>query len=642
MTYDFNSLQKTVAEATNRPIFYTDYEDVPTDKLHQISDLTEWIRTKSKGSDIREIIAQLFERTWLESIKEGNANFEVSKARGRHETLGERLSFIVQSLDRKGDDLELKKLINDIIAGSPKGVYPTLNALQSAKPNGEQGIFVTSDNGHWYYWNNHWLDGGVYQGKTVPEKSVGKVHFDFYTNDSKSANLFVEDNVIKGGFFTSSGTFTKSDNWGYVKINANPGEEFVTNRNFYYIAFFSGDRFVSGAGSTPHSSFTIPSGVDNFRVPIPLRNNPEYNKLSGFGIVKGKYTKDNIPQSKVDNSAYITAGNLSNNAAFPQILTGGGPLKINFIDEKWRLTIPPTTFVVYKDEFVGVVAETIILEGLSANTGSYLYFEPATRKIVEKTQRETSNSDSIILGVSFSYKNPSSWMINTANPILIEDRICSQKWVGKKVACLGDSITQKTENVRKYYDFWELYLSPNAILDYGVAGSSISRKTGDWPSWDTQIPFVERIKTIPKDIDVLTIFGGVNDWVADRTLGIFGDTEDTTFYGALDKMFKYATQNFQGKEIYVFTPLQNDWVKRPANSGTTDGRNRSGKYLKEYVEAIKQVAEKYAIPVCDLYSTMFYPFAEGFTEKYMPDGLHPNESAHKLMANKMANFVESN
>lgn len=173
MNYDFNSLQKTVAEATNRPLFYTDFEDVPTDKIHQISELTEWIRTKSKGSDIREIIAQLFERTLLEGSREGNANLEVAEARGRHETLGERLSFIIQNLDRKGDELELKRLIDSIIAGSPKGVYPSLNSLQAAKPNGEQGVFVTSDNGHWYYWDNQWRDGGVYQGKTV---QIGRAH----------------------------------------------------------------------------------------------------------------------------------------------------------------------------------------------------------------------------------------------------------------------------------------------------------------------------------------------------------------------------------------------------------------------------------------------------------------------------------
>lgn len=629
----------TTEEATGRLNLYDDPSPLP--KTDNINILVDGIRKKTRGADVRESIAKALEVTYETASKDGNANMEVEKARGAFEVLSDRLLSIDNSLNNKANSDEVFKKFQNIVDGSPKGTYPNLTALQLAKPNGEQGVFVTSDNGHWYYWDNQWRDGGVYQGKTVPEKSIGKVHFDFYSNDSNSANLFVEDNVVKGGFFSSSGSYTKSDNWGYIKINANPGDEFVTNRNFYYIAFFNGDRFVSGTGSTPHSSFTIPSGVDNFRIPIPLLNNPEYNKLSGFGIIKGKYAKENIPQSKVDNSAYITAGNISNNAVFPQILTGGKPLKINFIDRKWRLTIPPTTFVIYKDEFVGVVAETVILEGITANTGSYLYFEPSTRKIIEKTRRETNNGDSVILGILFSYENPSRWMINIANPILIEDRICSQKWAGKKVACLGDSITQKTENVRKYYDFWKVYLSPNTILDYGVAGSSISRKTGEWPTWDTQVPFVERIKTIPKDIDVLTIFGGVNDWVADRTLGSLGDTEDTTFYGALDKMFKYATQNFQGKDIYVFTPLQNDWIKRPANDGTTDGRNRSGKYLKEYVEAIKQVAEKYAIPVCDLYSTMFYPFAEGFTEKYMPDGLHPNESAHKLMANKMASFVEA-
>ena len=629
-------------EARGDARFYQDDTHMDYNKLYTIDEVLDAITQKKYGKDVRYALRAGLERVYHDAqANSSDNNLEVARARGAFEVLSDRLQSIDNSLNNKANSDEVFKKIQNIVDGSPKGTYPNLAALQLAKPNGEQGVFVTSDNGHWYYWDNQWRDGGVYQGKTVPEKSIGKVHFDFYSNDSNSANLFVEDNVVKGGFFSSSGSYTKSDNWGYIKINANPGDEFVTNRNFYYIAFFNGDRFVSGTGSTPHSSFTIPSGVDNFRIPIPLLNNPEYNKLSGFGIIKGKYAKENIPQSKVDNSAYITAGNISNNAVFPQILTGGKPLKINFIDRKWRLTIPPTTFVIYKDEFVGVVAETVILEGITANTGSYLYFEPSTRKIIEKTRRETNNGDSVILGILFSYENPSRWMINTANPILIEDRICSQKWVGKKVACLGDSITQKIENVRKYYDFWKVYLSPDVILDYGVAGSSISRKTGEWPTWDTQVPFVERIKTIPKDIDVLTIFGGVNDWVADRTLGSLGDTEDTTFYGALDKMFKYATQNFQGKDIYVFTPLQNDWIKRPANDGTTDGRNRSGKYLKEYVEAINQVAEKYAIPVCDLYSTMFYPFAEGFTEKYMPDGLHPNESAHKLMANKMANFIES-
>ena len=91
MAYDFNNLTKQAPEATNRDGFYTDFGDVDPSKLHQISELTEWMRTKGKGSDVREVIAQLFERTWIESIKEGNANMEVAQARGIFETLGKRL-----------------------------------------------------------------------------------------------------------------------------------------------------------------------------------------------------------------------------------------------------------------------------------------------------------------------------------------------------------------------------------------------------------------------------------------------------------------------------------------------------------------------------------------------------------------------
>ncbi|HFU3841870.1 TPA: SGNH/GDSL hydrolase family protein [Streptococcus suis] len=94
MAYDFNSLTKQADESINRDKFYTDFEDVDPNVLHQISELTEWLRTKGKGSDVREVIAQLFERTWLENIKKGNANMEVAKARGTEETLSKRLDKI--------------------------------------------------------------------------------------------------------------------------------------------------------------------------------------------------------------------------------------------------------------------------------------------------------------------------------------------------------------------------------------------------------------------------------------------------------------------------------------------------------------------------------------------------------------------
>lgn len=111
VAYDFNSLTKQADEAINRDKFYTDFEDVDPSKLHQISELTEWLRTKGKGSDVREVIAQLFERTWLENIKDGSANMEVAKARGSYPTLGERMGVLQNEL------FELVKNLNAITSG---------------------------------------------------------------------------------------------------------------------------------------------------------------------------------------------------------------------------------------------------------------------------------------------------------------------------------------------------------------------------------------------------------------------------------------------------------------------------------------------------------------------------------------------
>ena len=187
MAYDFNSLTKQADEASNRDKFYTDFEDVDPNVLHQITELTKWMRTKAKGSDVREVIAQLFERTWLEAIKEGNTNLEVAKARGVFKTLAGRLNNF---------DAE----IQNVVSGSPKGVYANLSALQSAKPNGDSGIYVTTDNGHWYYYDSGWKDGGVYQASMNLNQTTDKVlcsHLDLTKLKSWNGLSFkVDENSI--------------------------------------------------------------------------------------------------------------------------------------------------------------------------------------------------------------------------------------------------------------------------------------------------------------------------------------------------------------------------------------------------------------------------------------------------------------
>ena len=65
-------------------------------------------------------------------------------------------------------------------------------------------------------------------------------------------------------------------------------------------------------------------------------------------------------------------------------------------------------------------------------------------------------------------------------------------------------------------------------------------------------------------------------------------------------------------------------------------------YLKEYVRIIKEVAEYYSLPVIDLWAMSgIQPKVDAIKQKYCPDGLHPNDAGHVLMAERIGNFLEA-
>lgn len=126
-----------------------------------LSDLSQ------KGIDISDL------KTKMNAIY-NNAladHVEVAQARANYDTLGNRLN-------------DMTTRIGGIAEGSPKGVYPNLAALQAAKPNGDSGIYITADNGHWYYYNNGWKDGGVYQATGASPESISSFGKLFYNQES--------------------------------------------------------------------------------------------------------------------------------------------------------------------------------------------------------------------------------------------------------------------------------------------------------------------------------------------------------------------------------------------------------------------------------------------------------------------------
>lgn len=94
-----------------------------SNELHSVSQIADALRHKKFGKDVREAIAQAVEKLY---------------------GIGP----------------------STVISGSPAGAYATLAELQSAYPNGQQGVFVVAETGKWYLWDPRkevWMEGGDFQ-----------------------------------------------------------------------------------------------------------------------------------------------------------------------------------------------------------------------------------------------------------------------------------------------------------------------------------------------------------------------------------------------------------------------------------------------------------------------------------------------
>ena len=67
-----------------------------------------------------------------------------------------------------------------------------------------------------------------------------------------------------------------------------------------------------------------------------------------------------------------------------------------------------------------------------------------------------------------------------------------------------------------------------------------------------------------------------------------------------------------------------------------------GCVLLDYVKALRETAEYYSVPVLDLYKNYgIYPEIQSVRERFMPDGLHPSDLGHELLADKIISYIKA-
>ena len=212
---------------------------------------------------------------------------------------------------------------------------------------------------------------------------------------------------------------------------------------------------------------------------------------------------------------------------------------------------------------------------------------------------------------------------------------------GKKIAFMGDSITEGFGTSNPENIFWNQIARRTGALcyGYGIGGTRYARqRVPSTPRED--MDFVSRVDSMIPDADIVVVFGGTNDFGhGDAPFGTMSDRTNDTFCGALHVLYQKLYERYPEAQPVIMTPThrinedERDWNKFNL---------RRAAPLSDYVNAIRMVAEYYSIPVLDLWSVSgLQPRVPGVKEQYAPDGLHPNDAGHTLIANKLIGFLET-
>lgn len=216
---------------------------------------------------------------------------------------------------------------------------------------------------------------------------------------------------------------------------------------------------------------------------------------------------------------------------------------------------------------------------------------------------------------------------------------------GKKIAFLGDSITEgcgvaDIENV-----YWKrLEKNTGAVsYGYGIGGTGIAIQkdygTEGFQEYFAQY-FGNRVDQMIPDADLVVVFGGTNDFGhGDAGFGTMTDRSEDTFCGAFHVLLEKLLNRYPEAQIVVMTPLHRSSEKE---LGVNEFGLPREHLLKEYVDAEIEICGEYGIPVLDLFRTGgMQPSIPVLKERYMPDGLHPNDLGHKQLAERLQGFLSS-
>lgn len=196
---------------------------------------------------------------------------------------------------------------------------------------------------------------------------------------------------------------------------------------------------------------------------------------------------------------------------------------------------------------------------------------------------------------------------------------------------VGDSITDEGMlPLTKYPTILKnQYTNISTVNNCAKSGAHITNKTTGYKTFSTLID--EGLSGASANAGLVTIFGGVNDYLQNCDIGTTNDTEDTTFYGACKKLIEKIKNKFAQAEIIWIIPLN---MTNGTFNTNSNGINNAGNTLDDYRTAIKNVCTTNNIKIIDVHED-----SDLQPSTLSSDGLHPTADGQGLLASKFRKYI---
>ena len=656
MEYPFKDLLP-LDEVLEREGYYKDWTHLDPEVFYSLTQISEYIKTKGYGVDVRLLIAQLAEHFSLKTAqinqielffndvmqelaedKDYHSLPEIAGARGGFNTLGERLNETTAQLAHKVDKGNVS--VSDINKnlGKLDQTFMTEEFLQQMAGNTPINAVPA--------------DGSLTTQKYAEESvTAGKTDFiKIYKN------LYNENTATSGGLPNhATGEIYPTQGVMSDFIPVIEGEYYYQGKDENRAFYDSEGDFIIGTTNAQASPFRVPAGMNiafmkvGFRDNVPksqrmvvrgtslppmyLAYNETYNE-NGFKIYKEDIESGAIDYSKTDFIAKVT--NLFNkdtaiSGGVPDFTNGGTYPSSTSHTSDFIPVKPDTQYSTTELRTIAFYDENEnFIYGMADDSSRIIQTDKDPRIALMKVGIWTSDLENtmIIEGDTL----PRDYITYGDTRLLIDEELMKEIKLtsnisGLKWNALGDSITQGVGTTKSYVDYI-VESTGVEVRNYGISGTMISSVPVSYG-----VGMSIRYADMDDDADIITVFGGTNDYGHGTVeIGSWEDTGSETMYGGTKTLVKGLMSKYPTSKIGFILPIPRHGL---------NGSNNLG----DYVNVIKDVCDRYSIPTLDLYhGSGLMPGKDSPHQGVLfngTDNTHPNAAGHKIIATKIQRFLES-